>query len=970
MVSTKSTLPNDEKEAQDSAYNPGEQRARELSGSHESIPGYDRSNDGLDDHPISHGDAPGIDPNDSTERIKRGEADGSVPPKGDWDTKVSPASNSNKDDRKTNFRAVIKKRGPLTLILTALVGGGFIGTALFSPGLLLVQMSESLTDRFNTQFASMDARTTRIMNSKINGTTSGICGSRITVQCKYSTISEKQAERFKNAGIEIEGETRFGKRIKPDAYIFNGERIAAKDFNNKLTSSVELRSTMKNIYNPKYAGFADATWSKVADRIGLSKQRNLVDGDKTKKDEGLDKTVREGKKFDLSDGFVCEEGKRCRNPTTGEELSESDSVARRAAIKAAEEAAEEVGENAAKALGENIGKQAGSVLNFVKVTGAVDDACQVYSSIRALGFAAKTIRAIQLARYAMVFVNTASQIKAGTATSEDVAYLGGILTSVAYDVGSGIKRKAAMDSAGMNFAMYGDTGGFKGQAGSYASQFMAGGGLTGDLIAVTDYINVMTANSPATACKLLGNGWVQLGSFVGGLALMFVPGANVALVSTKAVIKGVSQIAVQIGLAILPELLKDIVAGNITKGIVGEDAGNAIASGFGTISSQVAQAGGNAPMTVDQAVAYTNLNSEAVARYNADEAASLSPLDPTNKNTFVGSIVNKLLPYASEGSTFGSAVTSLGSLVSTSFANIVPKSSALSDEQLKSAYSTCTDPDLAAIKVAADPFCNPVYGIPQQYLSRDPIAVANALAGQYNASSGKPTSGTPYGNFVKACIERDPETPLGYEGDNFQGDSGEACKVNDSNANFYLFYMDQRIDLGMDGYESEFTAEAGDAASYAQEILDSGNVTHLASDGDDGSGPNEMEQIQAMADGSASVECVIDTGLLKMLAGLSKGHKFVISDLSRTCNKSNLSHSSGGHWLIPAVAVDFDSVDGDGNPETNINFINEALSYVDAGQNVSVGQVHERGGGRLSPPAGVTITEFDDYPGHLHMALK
>ena len=74
MASPKSTLPNDEKEAQDSQYNPGEHHARELNAAHESIPGYNRANDGLDDHPISAGDARGVEPSDPASGLRDAES--------------------------------------------------------------------------------------------------------------------------------------------------------------------------------------------------------------------------------------------------------------------------------------------------------------------------------------------------------------------------------------------------------------------------------------------------------------------------------------------------------------------------------------------------------------------------------------------------------------------------------------------------------------------------------------------------------------------------------------------------------------------------------------------------------------------------------------------------------------------------------------------------------------------------------
>jgi len=796
MASPNSTLPNDEKEAQDSAYNPGEHANRErMAGNHDSLPGYDRSADGLDDHPISKGKADGKDPQDSADAIRDAED------KGGWDNKTSSyGGNRSKGGRifsVANLKAIGKKRGITGIILTVLLGGGAAGSLLFTPGIVLVQMREALTDRFNTQFASMDSRTTRLLNTKIEGTTKGVCGSKITIKCKYSTISQKQVIRLKNAGIEVEG-TKFGSRTKPTTYTFNGgEPMSAKDFNKRISSDLDLRLAMKRAYNPKFAGFSDNIWKTTANDLKLSKQRALVDGDAETKEKAMNDKVKNGKEFDLnSDGVICDENDKCSKD--GTELTEEQSRARRAAITAASEISDEVENTATQAI-ETTGKTAvNGVANFFKITGAADAACQAYTAVRSLGYAAKTVRAVQLARYAMIFINTADQIKAGTAKAEDVAYLGTIMTTLAYDAAAGAQRKAAMDSAGMKYTMYGEVGGFKSTAGSYASQFMAGGGLTGDLIAVTSYIDAVLGKAPREVCRGLSNGWVQLGSTAGGIALMLIPGVNVAFGALD-VIKGIASVSISVGIAILPSLLKDTVAGNVTKGAIGEDAGNAVTSGFGVIASNVAQDGGNGPVSVDEAVAYTTLQNETIARYAADERETLSPLDPTSPNTFIGSIVSKFLPVIANQASLGTSLSTLGSIFSISASSIIPTSSALTVAQQREAYSICSDPDYKEMEIATDPFCNVVYAIPTQFLSRDNIAVADSLAGQYDEETGAPVEGSTYADYVKNCINR--KDPVGSGGEDDQGNTGEMCKVKSDNVNNYLFYIDQRIENGMEGYD-------------------------------------------------------------------------------------------------------------------------------------------------------------------------
>jgi len=954
----------DDKQQQDEAYSPTSRTAREL---HEA-----EQRQAFDDD---------FNPERMKQDGKSGDLSGGAlekekDPDASWKNNVG----SNYGSKQTpggkilsgaNVRAILKKRGPLGLIAIIGLGGGLAGTLLFSPGILLVQMKESLVDRFNTQLGSADARSTKLLNSKIAATTNGICGSRITIKCKFATISDKQAARFKLAGIDIDGTpTKFGNRVKPASYTFNGTTMSAQEFVSNLKTDPNLRAATRKAYNPKFAGFADKIWGRVSNKIGVSKARPLPDGDIAVKDAAINESTKSGKTIPIpTDGITC--GDKGCFKADGTEIPQAEADKIKAERAAVAQAADEASDSTEKATEKTIAATSGvsAVTNIIKLTGYADTACQAYSAVRGLGFAAKTVRAIQLARYAMIFVNTADQIKAGTAKPEDVAYLGGILTNISHDVTSGIKRKAAMDSAGMQYALYGTSGGFNAPS-QYISQFMAGGGLAGDLIVLTDYINAVLGKSPAGTCNFLANGWVQLASTVGGIALMFVPGVDVVL-TAKDIIGGIAQAAVSIALALLPSMLQDIVAGNVVKGIVGEDAGNAIASGFGVIASQTAQAGGNAPMSIDDAVAYTNLQNQTVAMYNNDERATLSPLDASNKNTFLGSIVNKLLPYADNVSSISGSIRSVGSIVSSSFAGIIPKSSALDTANQTAAFKSCNDSDIQTLQIASDPFCNPIFGIPPKYLDRDPSAVADALAGQYDEETGEPIPGSNYAKYVTNCISRD--IPLGSGGDDGSGSTdGSECKINDQNANadFYLFYIDQRTDASMDGYSTEdIPVAATSKQSIAAKIVAKNNITYLG---------DVKPSIQAIADGAdANAEpCGINMNILKIIDTITDKYSIKISDINRHCTNSTANGQSSTrsrHYAGNGSAIDIAVINGvattgrDANAIAVINMVMPILlqAGVSANSYSQIGQFNCGTNVNIADPLHVHVIR--DSCNHLHL---
>jgi len=794
---------------EDERVNPQE-TARHLQ-EQEQQSGYDRDFDALTnpDHLKKDG-VEGDKGGDDSAKVRDAEDSG-----GNW--KSNYGGNKSKGGKTVtpmNFRAILKKRGPLGLIALLGLGGGLAGTVLFSPGLLLVHMKEALVDRMDTQLTSMDARTTKILGQKVKSLTSGVCGSKISIKCKYATMSDRQIKKFEKAGITVNpGEkTSITGRTKPASFTFKGREINASNFTGEFNSNADFRVALKNAYNPKFGGFTDRVWTKVATKLGINKTKALPEGDDAAKQKALEDQTKNGSKLAIpnDDGVTCDDNGKCTKVDQDgktQELTPAEAerarAAKKAAAAAATEAAQEAGEEAAEAIGKTAQGGLSAVTSFIKVTGVADNACTAYSSVRALGYAAKTVRAVQLAHYAMVFLNAADQIKAGTFTSEDGAYLGGILTNVAYDAVSGAKRKAAMDSFGMQYALFGTAG----KSDSYVSQFMAGGGLTGDLIAVTSYINVVLGNSPLAACKTLQNPGVQFGSIAAGIGLMLIPGVNVA-VTAGDIVKGVAAAAVQVGLAILPSLLKDIVAGNSMNGIVGEDAGNAIASGSGKMMSDLSAGGGNGLMSVDDAVAYSQAQDSTIAQYSAEDRLTANPLDPTNSNTFVGSMVSKLLPYTFNMNDISGSLANMGSFVGSSLGSLVPQSSALSTEEIRQSYKSCTDLDYKSLGIATDPMCNPIYGIPTQYLGKDPDAVADSLiqTNQIDAETGAAVSGSGYASYVDNCVNRD--RPIGDVGDDFSKDPGTACIINSQQvADYALFTVDQRVQDGMDDEGTDPSAQ-------------------------------------------------------------------------------------------------------------------------------------------------------------------
>lgn len=716
---------------------------------------------------------------------------------------------------------------------------------LLSPGILVVHLKETMAHKFNASLASMDIRSTKLLAKKM-GATTGVCGAKITIQCKYSTVSANHVKNFDKAGIQVNyGEAKittvtetvnpdgtkstttttetkpvgaglqdgtttktvgstttrttiadlkyektFFGRIKPSSFEYDGKRIPAKDLMKEIENSPKLRVAVKRAYNPKYAAFADKINSLWARAKGISKRAaNLAGDTDAEKMKSLQKDVN-GKKTTGKLPNKGDEKPDGSGPYTQGEIDDM-----QAALKEAEDAAAEATENGAKSAAEEAaeasakGLKGAAGLAALKVSGVADFACSIYSTTKAIAIGAKAVRAIQLMKYAMVFLNVADQIKAGVAKPADVSFIGKLLTTETLSDDG--KMKAATDSFGYKYAAFGD----RGKMTTTSSRFISGGGFAGKLANVTNTINSVLGGNPDKACGLLANPFVQVGSLAVG-ALMWLGSATPAspIFTTANAAKVAAILAMGAATYFLPGILQDMVAGVLVgEGTVGEATGDAITSGASGMMGTAAGYGGNAPLVASQAVDYDILTNQVAASYEEEDRIAYSPFDATSSSTFMGKIVDWLIPYASKMSSLTGILSSVFSVTTGSLAYAIsPNASAYTttiDE-----FTMCEDKEYKELGVATDPYCNVRYGITSDVLDdSDTIEVAEYLLGvdtdgggaiRFIEDDGTPTS--VYNGFINNCITR--EAPLvisKYTYSNSDGrdnDGASECIFNDGHS--------------------------------------------------------------------------------------------------------------------------------------------------------------------------------------------
>ncbi len=734
-----------------------------------------------------------------------------------------------------SFLKVAKKRGPMMAVLALFGIGGTVIISLGSVGLGIVHMKEILVDDLNDQVASMDLRSKKVFKAKLKKMSSGVCSSTVKIKCKFTSMSKKQVEAFRKAGFTIEandvaegtfGRQKIQKMKAPDGTVINNP----VDLADSHTNSVSTRSAMRRVYNSRFYGVSDAIAKKVYAKFKTSKSAKVTG----KTDEERAKSVKQATSGDtatMGDGGVRtdEEGKQYVQDGD-EKVYAADEPNRFNEVK---ESNMKFNEDI-KAKPVVAGKATSSVLrNGIKglsVIGVADTACTVYNTARAVGAAAKVARALQLAQFAVVILNTADRIKAGDATPEEVEYIGNMLTEVdtretivdelsilpnandntplsdAQPHPNPFYKKNAFDSPGYHVAAYNDAPLLT----SRSQQYMVGGGLTGSFSGVMNTITQVLGGPGGirSTCKVVQSWWMRGIGLVGGIA------ASIGSfgVATAAMMAG--SIAIGFATPYLESALADILAGRVIgDDIGGVDAGDAAFAGSAALMSGMAQQRGLKPLKADELESYLTLANEVKADIAVTEAydARNEPFNIMNQYSFMGSLMRTIYPSTNKLRSGATGVaTSLSSIFSTSLKSITPGANAAANSFNAERFRKTTDPGYEAIGLdAVDVFGNLRFGLSPLELSLDTEAVVDYMYSNGHIDDEGNIKSDSYKKFMKDCVDRtDGWGEVGEE----NGSDGSECLANGEFSYFRVYTLDASIENGMDN-GPEDTTGSGDTTS-------------------------------------------------------------------------------------------------------------------------------------------------------------
>ncbi len=160
----------------------------------------------------------------------------------------------------------------------------------------------------------------------------------------------------------------------------------------------------------------------------------------------------------------------------------------------------------------------------------------------------------------------------------------------------------------------------------------------------------------------------------------------------------------------------------------GEDVGNCLALGSHYYLSNNHQLSGGSPADMEKLRQFTKEQRQVIARAGEIERNNRSPFDPTSQHTFLGSIVNKILPHAAAFAN-SSIFSTIGNIVGSSINSLLPSASAITEEVLLSNIGECTY--LGGIGAVGDAFCVPyiINDIDPSIRGMSPFVIEETLIG-------------------------------------------------------------------------------------------------------------------------------------------------------------------------------------------------------------------------------------------------
>lgn len=731
------------------------------------------------------------------------------------------------------MRHFAQKGGPTAFLAVSLLGGGMFLNAFMAPTLIINHMAERLAEKFDTQNITRPSRSSKLKvvkysSSRHIGSYTGNMleeGKRkfgfSQKKHRFASVNQAQIDRFKANGIEIETENGILGRKRIKKVIITDPSIGGRveyDTPDKLRAVIDNNPVVADKVQAAARGrwglmFDDVT-AKVKAKLGILFQPLSA---KVKVDADVDESGR------TPGGPDDQEGRT--RADTGVESKQAlekahNDVVRKGATPDVDQIKARVGEVGSDVLNDAVdeidsAKKTGfdSHSGISKLMGGLDfisDACVFYQVTSRAIYLAKTLKAMQLARYAGAFLTMSSALKAGDATEEQMAYFANKMNAtnpITRDV-NGQRvitgyEPTAMDSQGFYYAMTG----MMGEPNESTRKYQMG---VNDPGAIKTFLDVRAQiDSHAFGiwnltqfCNVMASPFMSLLQGAVALISCFAGCGGLVASISFSVAQNVAYASARQWIA---DSIQRTLGGNVANAKTqGEDMGNALVSGSGYFLGRTANTGGNMPMTKDLALGFLEERDRQIARQAEIIRATRSPLDVSTRHTMMGSVVSGMLPYMARMQSFTGRIGSILSYAGSSFYNVLPRVSALSDADKlaarKATLDICSDPEYRIFgkngadkdidihkresvrdrtrsndkrgayengnAVGIDPFCNWIFGIPSQQLNSieyDPLEVLEFFAPNTFEKDEKGRAKPKLIDYGVYCLDNDDYLPPQYQ---------------------------------------------------------------------------------------------------------------------------------------------------------------------------------------------------------------
>jgi hypothetical protein len=667
--------------------------------------------------------------------------------KGGSDTKKAPLT----------FKGVLNKKGPMGVIIALLGGGGLAVTSL-SPGLLLIELKTIFTNDRDDSAPAIQINAETMLQTKVKSIKAkvGVCGAKITIRCKWGTVSKSQLDTFKEKGFKIETEKKFGRNIIKSFAMPDGTRV---------NDPAELKALMND---PKYAAYLNTVFSTatpylsaffngVLNKLGLSKLAKVAGETKDKINESIKTNIG------------------------------TDADGRPTKIAAFAEKTKGIAQKAGKSVGVQFG-------------------CLAYNLSRVTVAGIKLAKGAVAIAFSLMFLNEADQIVAGDGDPNVVGVLSDRLTQTNTDPNDPTYGLSATDAPAFKAALYGDGNALP----EYALAYTIGGSVVAKtLTAGINIVDGITGSKRVTKaiCKA---------AQIAGYAQCAPPAGTIMcagmMAASPLIEKGLST-AVK---SVIDQSSKIKITANEP---IGAKAGQLLGVGAGLLLAHKSSALGMKPASSGTEIGKYQAYTDAIRQQNIATQkymAKAEPLNVYNQYSFLGSLAHNLNLAAFSSASIGTNISQLFATIPSALGSMVSNAGAADGVFMKmlpynpDRYTHCDDEALKAAGITGDTDCGVRFVMSQAELTMDVDANLDYMINNDHVDDNDDTGAAKsddYKKFMEYCgpQRQDPygETtkPL-EEGDLGDDDwfTGKKCAEDSTEmSNFRVFTMRNAVNGMMDG---------------------------------------------------------------------------------------------------------------------------------------------------------------------------